>query len=40
MILTTYTEENIEIIFSYRPAWEMFFAMHVLSAPEHQGMQR
>lgn len=35
MVLDTFYEENIEIVFSYLPIWEMFFSMHVLSNPEH-----
>lgn len=35
MVIDTYWEGNLEIIFSYMPVWEMFFSMHVLSRPEH-----
>lgn len=35
MILNIFGENDIEIIVSYLPVWEMFFSMHVLSNPEH-----
>lgn len=35
MILETYEDSNIEVVFSYLPAWEMFFSMHVLSDWDH-----
>ena len=40
MILDTFYEENTEIIFSYLPAWEMFFSMHVLANPEHHASRK
>lgn len=35
MIIDTFYEDYIKVVFSYLPAWEMFFSMHVLSKPEH-----
>lgn len=35
MIIDTYYEQDMEIVFSYMPVWEMFASMHVLSRPEH-----
>ena len=31
MITDIIDESGVEVIFSYSPAWEMFFSMHVLS---------
>lgn len=35
MVLDCIEENGIEVIFSYFPAWEMFFSMHVLACPDH-----
>ncbi len=35
MVLDSIEENGIEVIFSYFPAWEMFFSMHVLACPDH-----
>lgn len=35
MILDIIENEDVEVVFSYLPVWEMFFSMHVLSNPEH-----
>lgn len=40
MIIDTYYEQDIEIIFSYMPVWEMFFSMHVLSRSGHHQERR
>lgn len=37
MIADVFYENQTEIVFSYLPAWEMFFSMHVLANPEHHG---
>lgn len=35
MIIDKIEENGIEVMFSYFPAWEMFFSMHVLAQPDH-----
>lgn len=40
MITDIIEESGVEIIFSYSPAWEMFFSMHVLSRPDHHVSRR
>lgn len=40
MILDTIEENGVEIMFSYSPAWEMFFSMHVLAHPVHHAGRR
>ena len=40
MVLDMFDSENTKIVFSYLPAWEMFFSMHVLAHPEHHGSRR
>lgn len=35
MIIDKIEEIGIEVMFSYFPAWEMFFSMHVLAQPDH-----
>ena len=40
MVIDAFYENGIKIIFSYFPAWEMFFSMHVLANPEHHGTRK
>ena len=40
MITDIIDESGVEVIFSYSPAWEMFFSMHVLSGPDHHVSRR
>lgn len=40
MVLDMFDSENTRIVFSYLPAWEMFFSMHVLAHPEHHVSRR
>ena len=40
MVIDTFYENGTKIIFSYFPAWEMFFSMHVLANPEHHGTRK
>lgn len=40
MITDIIEESGVEVIFSYSPAWEMFFSMHVLSGPDHHISRR
>lgn len=40
MILDRFDSENTKIVFSYLPAWEMFFSMHVLANPEHHAARK
>ena len=41
MILDTYEDsDNTEVLFSYLPAWEMFFSMHVLADWDHHMYRR
>lgn len=40
MITDIIEESGVEVIFSYSPAWEMFFSMHVLSGPDHHVSRR
>lgn len=40
MVLDVFREENIKVVFSYLPVWEMFFSMHVLANPEHHTARR
>lgn len=35
MILDLRNIDGVEVVFSYSPAWEMFFSMHVLANPNH-----
>lgn len=35
MVLDRFWEDNVEIVFAYMPAWEMFFSMHVLADSDH-----
>lgn len=40
MIIDTFQEGELEVIFSYMPVWEMFFSMHVLAGPSHHKERR
>ena len=40
MVIDAFYEKGTKIIFSYFPAWEMFFSMHVFANPEHHGTRK